>query len=127
MKIRTFFHFLFVILVTSTIMMSASCTSNTSKPVYCLFENVKITDSVKFNTYKKSVSTIVEKFGGKYIVAGKPKTLEGQWEPQSLVIIKFPSLEQANKWYDCEDYKKLKALRHTSGEFNAVIMEGLGK
>ncbi|GGD25704.1 DUF1330 domain-containing protein [Hyunsoonleella pacifica] len=109
--------------------MSASCTSNTStsKPVYCLFENVKITDSVKFDTYKKSVSSIVEKFGGKYIVAGKPRTLEGQWNPQSLVIIKFSSLEQANRWYDCEDYKTLKALRHTSGEFNAVIMEGLGK
>ncbi|MBC3757464.1 DUF1330 domain-containing protein [Hyunsoonleella sp. SJ7] len=107
--------------------MLASCTSNTSKPVYCLFENVKITDSVKFDTYEKSVSTIVEKFGGKYIVAGNPKTLEGQWKPQSLVMIKFPSLEQANKWYDSDDYKTLKALRHSSGVFNAVIMEGLGK
>ena len=123
MNIRTFFHFLFVILATSTIILLASCTSNTSKPVYCLFENVKITDSVKFDTYKKSVSSIVEKFGGKYIVAGKPKTLEGQWKPKSLVMIKFPSLKQANTWYDSEDYKALKALRHASGEFNAVIME----
>lgn len=103
--------------------MSASCISNTSKPVYCLFENVKITDSTKFDTYKKSVSSIVEKFGGKYIVAGKPKALEGQWNPESLVMIKFPSLEQARKWYNSQDYKTLKAIRHASGEFNAVIME----
>jgi uncharacterized protein (DUF1330 family) len=46
---------------------------------------------------------------------------------KSLVTIKFHSLEQANSWYHCEDYKKLKAIRHKSGKFNAVIIEGLGK
>ena len=123
MNLKTIFLFLFVILAISTIIISPSCASNKAKPVYCLFENVKITDSVKFDTYKKNVSSIVEKFGGKYIVAGKPKTLEGQWNPKSLVMIKFPSWEQAKKWYTSQDYKTLKRIRHASGEFNAVIME----
>ncbi|CAM1362825.1 conserved hypothetical protein [Tenacibaculum sediminilitoris] len=99
---------------------------NEMKPAYCLFENVNITDSAKLEEYKKNVFPVVEKFGGKYIVAsGQIRNVEGDWNPQVLVMIQFSTFEQANKWYDSEDYKELKTLRRSSGEFNAVIMEAL--
>ncbi len=80
------------------------------KPAYCLFQNVKITDSIKLEKYKKNVFPIVEKFGGKYLVAGDQlRNIEGDWNPQFLVMIEFPSLQQANNWYDSEDYKELKS------------------
>jgi len=114
------------ILSIGAIIILTSFKQNEMKPAYCLFENVKITDSTKLEEYKKNVFPIVERFGGKYIVAGgQIRNIEGDWNPQFLVMIQFPSLEQANKWYDSEDYKELKALRHSSGEFNAVIMEAL--
>lgn len=99
---------------------------NEMKSAYCLFENVKITNSEKLEEYKNKVFPIVEKFGGTYLTASdRIRHIEGDWKPHFLVMIKFPSLELANRWYDSKEYKELKELRHSSGEFNAVIMEGL--
>ncbi|WP_172435841.1 DUF1330 domain-containing protein [Sediminicola luteus] len=96
------------------------------KTVYCLFENVKIVDTVKMEAYKKEVFSIVEKYGGEYVVAGDNiQTIEGNWNPSFLVMIKFPSMEHANNWYNSEAYRPLKELRQTSGQFNGIIMEGL--
>jgi uncharacterized protein (DUF1330 family) len=41
------------------------------------------------------------------------------------VILEFPSLEQARKWYNAEEYRELKALRFSACRCNAVFMEGL--
>ena len=126
MSKKLFFYSFCSILSIGAIIFLTSFKQNEMKPAYCLFQNVKITDSIKLEKYKKNVFPIVEKFGGKYLVAGDQlRNIEGDWNPQFLVMIEFPSLQQANNWYDSEDYKELKKLRHSSGEFNAVIMEGL--
>jgi uncharacterized protein (DUF1330 family) len=120
------FYSFYSILIISTFSVLVSCNSNKSKPVYYLFENIEITDTLHFNEYKKNVLPVVKKFGGTYIVAGKPiEIIEGKWRPKSLVIIKFPSIKMANKWYYSEDYKFLKTMRKSSGKFNAVVMESL--
>jgi uncharacterized protein (DUF1330 family) len=39
------------------------------------------------------------------------QTLEGNWKPKRVVVTEFPSIEQALRWYDSEEYRALKALR----------------
>lgn len=96
------------------------------KAAYCLFENVEITNPDKMKTYTNQVFEVVQKFGGEYSVLNdKIRYIEGEWKPSFLVLIKFPSIEQANRWYDSDEYKELKALRHSAGRFNAVIVEGI--
>ncbi|PKA83824.1 uncharacterized protein (DUF1330 family) [Ulvibacter sp. MAR_2010_11] len=96
-----------------------------SKPGYCLFDNVSIEDVNKLEEYKQKVFPIVEKYNGTYTVIGGPlRHIEGNWKPHYLVMIEFPSYELANKWYDSEEYMELKMLRHSAGQYNAVIMEG---
>ena len=96
------------------------------KPAYCLFQNVSISDPQKLEEYKEKVFSVVAKFNGEYVVAGENiLRIEGDWDPKFLVMIAFPSMEDATKWYYSEEYKKLKELRHSSGEFNAIIMEGI--
>jgi uncharacterized protein (DUF1330 family) len=41
------------------------------------------------------------------------------------VILEFPSMERARAWYDGEDYRELKALRHRSARATAVFVDGL--
>lgn len=96
------------------------------KPAYCLFDNVSVTDINTLEEYKSKVFPIVEKFEGKYVViGGRLRKIEGSWNPSYLVMIEFPSFEQASQWYDSEDYKALKNLRQTAGHYDAVIIEGL--
>lgn len=68
------------------ILMSAK-PNQKMKPAYCLFDNVQITDPAKLEAYKVNVFKIVEKFGGRYVVAGgRLKKIEGSWSPHFLVM-----------------------------------------
>jgi uncharacterized protein (DUF1330 family) len=93
---------------------------------YCLFDNLEVNDISKLKEYKARVAPIVQQYGGRYVVlGGKVELVEGTWKPTFPVMIEFPTLEQAHRWYHSEEYRELKALRLSAGRFNAVFMEGL--
>lgn len=93
---------------------------------YCLFDNIAVSNPAKLEEYKNKVLPVVEKYGGKYVLlGGNTEVVEGQWKPVYPVMIEFPDVELAKKWYYSEDYKDLKALRLSAVTSNAVIMEGL--
>ncbi len=93
---------------------------------YCFFDNLEVTDAAKLEEYKNRVAPVVEKYAGRYIVlGGKMDVVEGDWQPVFPVIIEFPSLEQAHRWYASDEYRELKALRLSAVRSNAVFIEGL--
>jgi uncharacterized protein (DUF1330 family) len=93
---------------------------------YCLFDNLEIFDQAKMEEYRKGVMPVVQQFGGRYVVVGgKVDLMEGTAQPSYPVMIEFPSLEQAHRWYGSEEYRELKSLRLEAGRFNAVFVEGL--
>lgn len=92
---------------------------------YCLFDNVRVDDPAKLEQYATAVLPIVERYGGHYVlIGGKVEVVEGDWRPTFPVMIEFPSLEHAYRWYNSYEYQEYKALRQSAGEFNAVFMEG---
>jgi uncharacterized protein (DUF1330 family) len=71
------------------------------------------------------VLDVVTQFGGRYLaVGGKFDVVEGYWRPVFPVIIEFPSLEQAHRWYDSPEYRDLQTLRLAATKSNAVFIEG---
>lgn len=87
--------------------------------------NVNVQDAALFEEYRKQVPETIARHGGKYLVrGGKHQALEGAWQPSRLVVLEFPSLEQARRWYDSEDYREPKALRMTSALSDVVLVEG---
>lgn len=106
--------------------MTAETQTNATGRAYCLFDNIAINDLSKLEEYKEKVFPVVTVFGGKYLVASnRIRVVEGSWQPSHLVMIEFPSYEEANRWYDSEEYKELKSLRQSSGNFDGIIVEGL--
>jgi uncharacterized protein (DUF1330 family) len=94
-------------------------------PVYFIVDN-EVTDSAGFEEYRKQVSMTVEKYGGRFLVrGGQIQTLEGDWRPKRIVVTEFPSIEQARRWYDSEEYRALKALRSRSARGSVVLVEGV--
>ena len=95
-------------------------------PAYCLFDNVAVHDPAKLDIYKQRVAPLVEKYRGRYVVIGGDiEVIEGSWRPTFPVMIEFPTLDDAHRWYDSDEYRELKALRQSAGEFNAVFFGGL--
>ncbi len=93
-------------------------------PAY-LIADVTTTDQAAMDEYRKQVPATVAKYGGRFLVRGGAlEVKEGEWKPNRLVIIEFPSLEQATRWSDCEEYRAPKALRMKAGRTNLVMVEG---
>src|SRR5262245_17859846 len=62
----------------------------------------------------------VAKYGGKPLIAGnstlRPLALEGTEPPLGVVILEFPTVEQAQRWHDDPAYAPLKQLRQANVE-----------
>jgi len=92
---------------------------------YCFFDIHEFTDQEKMAKYREGVLATVEQYDGRYLVlGGKCEIVEGSWSPKVPVIIEFPSMEQAHKWYNSPEYKPLLKLRLEATRGNAVFIEG---
>ena len=94
-------------------------------PAYFIVDN-EVTDPAGFEEYRAKVPGTVAQFGGKFLVrGGQVQALEGDWKPRRIVVTEFPSLEQARRWYDSEEYRPLKALRLRTARGSVVLVEGV--
>ena len=76
--------------------------------------------------YGPKVGELVKKHGGRFIVrGGKMERLEGNEAlPSVVVVIEFPSMEQANAWYSDPAYAPLIKLRQTGSDTEVMVVEG---
>lgn len=91
-------------------------------PAY-LIARVQVTDWDRYRQYTKATPAAIEKFGGRFLVrGGETITLEGLAETARVVVIEFPSLDQAKAFYHSEEYSQVKKLREgaATGQFLAV-------
>ena len=91
-----------------------------------IIADVTVTDPAAMEEYRKRVPATLTTFGGRFIVrGGAHQTLEGDWKPNRLVVLEFPSMEQARRWYDSEEYREPKAMRLRAGRTNLVMVDGV--
>jgi uncharacterized protein (DUF1330 family) len=59
--------------------------------------DIEITDRAAFQEYRNRVGATVEQYGGKFVVrGGRVDRKEGDWQPRLVVMLEFPSLEEAD-------------------------------
>jgi uncharacterized protein (DUF1330 family) len=88
--------------------------------------DIEIHDPAGLEEYRTQVPATITKYGGRFIVrGGKFEQLEGEWQPKRLVLLEFPSVEQARRWYDSEEYRPLKAMRLKASNSNLILVEGV--
>ena len=91
-----------------------------------IIADLTVTDPAAMEEYRKLVPATLTPFGGRFIVrGGAHQTVEGDWKPNRLVILEFPSMEQAKRWYDSEEYRDPKAMRLRAGRTNLVMVDGV--
>jgi uncharacterized protein (DUF1330 family) len=94
-------------------------------PAY-IIADVTVTDPATMEEYRKLVPATLAKYGGRFVVrGGAHQTAEGDWKPNRLVILEFPSMEQARRWYDSAEYREPKAMRLRAGRTNLVMVDGV--
>ena len=87
---------------------------------------IEVTDPAAYEDYRKQVLAVVQKYGGKFIArGGKAETLEGTPPAKRVVVLEFPSFEQAQRWYRSHEYAPLIALRQRASRGRLVLVEGV--
>jgi len=68
---------------------------------------------------------VIAHYGGKFIArGGEPVTLEGPTETKRVVILEFPSLDQAHEFYQSTEYHEAKKLRLGAATAQFVLIDG---
>ncbi len=87
---------------------------------------IQVDDPEKFQKYREAVSPNIKAFGGDYAVRGSEiEVLEGSDDGRRLVVLEFPSKEQALTWWNSPEYAEVKALRKDAGSLDAILVEGV--
>ena len=94
-------------------------------PAYVL-ANVTVKDPVRYEDYRRLVTPTLAKYGGRFIVrGGTVEVLEGDWQPNRLVIVEFPSIDHARQWWSSPEYTEAKLIRQATSEGTLLILEGV--
>jgi uncharacterized protein (DUF1330 family) len=88
--------------------------------------NIQITDAERDPEFHDRIAETIARYAGKYLVSGgKVDVLEGDWEPQRLVILEFESVERCYEWYNSLEYPLLSQQHHEVAYTQFVIVAGL--
>ena len=87
---------------------------------------IEIVNPDGYKEYTTTVPATIAKYGGKFLVrGGGAEVLEGDWPNRRRVIIEFPSLEAAKRWWNSPDYEKPKAMRRANSNGRLLLLEGV--
>jgi uncharacterized protein (DUF1330 family) len=91
-----------------------------------IIANVSVTDPAAYEDYKRLSSVAMQAHGAQVCVrGGGVKVLEGDWQPDRVVVLKFPSVDQAQRFYDSAEYSRARAARAGAAITRMVIVEGV--
>jgi uncharacterized protein (DUF1330 family) len=82
-------------------------------------------DTAWREAYSPKTGELIRKYGGKVLApfASKVEPLEGNAKlPSNIVILEFPSKEQAKAWYDDPEYAPLIKLRQTGADGDLILV-----
>ena len=90
-----------------------------------LLVDCEVTDPKRYDDYKRLAQAAVAQYGGRYVVrGGETVVLEGTWKPNRIVVLEFPDLERARKFYDSPEYRNARAARHGAAQMNMIAVAG---
>ena len=85
-----------------------------------------VTDMERYKAYTKVAPDVVAQYGGRFIVrGGETVTLEGPEEKDRIVVLEFPSLDQAKVFYGSEEYTAAAKLRAGAASAQFIAVEGV--
>jgi uncharacterized protein (DUF1330 family) len=94
-------------------------------PAYVI-ANVIVRDPVRYEDYRRLVTPTLAKYGGRFLArGGRIEVLEGDWQPNRLVILEFPSMDHARHWWNSPEYSEARLIRQATSEGTLILLEGV--
>lgn len=88
--------------------------------------DVEVTNPAQYEEYKKLTPAAVAQHGGRFVVrGGSTAVLEGEWRPSRVIVLEFPSLDHAKKFYASVEYTHARRVRAGAAVMNIIAVEGV--
>jgi uncharacterized protein (DUF1330 family) len=88
--------------------------------------DIEIKDRDAYTEYQKLVPSIIEKYGGRYLVRGGTIIPgEGEWDLTRIIILEFPTAADAHAMLTSDEYAPVGAIRHKAAESRSFMVEGI--
>ena len=95
-------------------------------PSAYIIANVTVTNQEQYAEYRKLSSIAVQAHGAEFCArGGAVEVLEGDWTPDRIVILKFPSMEKAKAYYQSVEYTAAIKARQGASVMRMVMVEGI--
>ncbi len=92
---------------------------------YIVFTKERTRNQAELDAYTPKAGASLAGHPVKVLAAyGRQEVLEGP-ETEGMVIVEFPSFEEAKAWYDSPAYREAREYRFRGADYRAVIVEGL--
>ena len=93
------------------------------KPAYVIAE-VEVTDVAAFQDYVAKAVPTLGAHKAQFLARSKAVSKEGTAPVGEIVVVRFDSLEEAQRWYDSAEYAAAIPLRQRSANTRLYIIEG---
>lgn len=88
-----------------------------------IIAQIKVNDRDAYRKYEEGFDAIFEKYKGMVVLVDEdPVILEGEWPFTRTVVLRFPSEEEARRWYESPEYRQLAAHRLRASQANIVLV-----
>ena len=90
-----------------------------------IISDLSARDPDSLQIYRARAAASIAHYGGRYISRGGAiETLEGDWRPEMIVVVEFPSMEQARAWYRSPEYATALAVRDKALARDLILVDG---
>ena len=90
-------------------------------PAY-LIGQVTVHDSAEYDKYLAGFMDAFAPFDGRVLVATEDvEVLEGTWPRTRTVVLEFPSMAHAKRWYESPNYQAIAQHRFKAATSNLVF------
>lgn len=93
-------------------------------PAYLVAE-IQVTDQAGYQAYLKKAVESLKPYHARIISRGKPEVVEGAAAQGNALIVEFPTMADAMKWYSTPPYKDLIAERQKSAKSRLYFLDGV--
>ena len=91
-----------------------------------LIVDLALSDLDAYKPYVAAVPAILRKHGGEYVVrGGAAESIEGDWLPGRLVLVRFADRAAAHAFLADPEYAPWKALRQRLGHAKIVLVDAV--
>lgn len=94
-------------------------------PAYAvaIISETRLNDDIR--AYLEQIDATLQPYSGRFVIHGGPyKCMEGEL-PGDLIIVEFPDLELASRWYDSPAYRAIKPLRTANSVGTVFLVQGV--